>query len=112
MSLPRPHVSREARRLGLKIGRCVAGKTRRLVWLRLWHDRVQVVVDQQPPHLLVGVTADELLDVDAPIAEDAAFTVRLGDLRLDRDDAFEPWLEVRDFAHPPGRYLSVDLAAG
>jgi hypothetical protein len=30
----------------------------------------------------------ELLDIDAAVAERATLTVRLGDLRLDRDDAF------------------------
>jgi hypothetical protein len=38
--------------------------------------------------------ADELLDVDAAIAENAAFAVGLGDLGLDGDDAFEARLEV------------------
>jgi hypothetical protein len=37
---------------------------------------------------------DELLDVDAAVAERAAFAVGLGDLRFDRDDALEPRLEV------------------
>ena len=38
--------------------------------------------------------ADELLDVDAAVAEGAALAVRLGDLGLDGDDALEPRLEV------------------
>jgi hypothetical protein len=41
--------------------------------------------------------ADELLDVDAAIAKNAALAIRLGDLRLDGDDALETRLEL---AHP------------
>ena len=70
----------------------------RLVRLRLRHDRVEVVVDEQPPDVLVRVVADELLDVDAAVAEDAALPVGLGDLRLDGDDALEPGLEARSSA--------------
>ena len=40
------------------------------------------------------MTPDELLDVDAAIAEGAALAVGLGDLGLDGDDAFETRLEV------------------
>jgi hypothetical protein len=38
--------------------------------------------------------ADELLDVDPSLAERATFAVGLGDLGLDRDDAFQTGLEV------------------
>ena len=38
--------------------------------------------------------ADELLDVDPPIAEGAALPIGLGDLGLDGDDALEARLEV------------------
>ncbi len=68
--------------------------------LRLGHDGVEVVVDQQAPHPLVRVATHELSDVDAAIAQHTALAIRLGDLRLDRDDAFESRLEVRDLAHP------------
>src|SRR5262249_2788479 len=47
------------------------------------------------------VAADELFNVDAPIAERAAVPVRLGDLRLERDDAFEARAEICR-AHPAG----------
>ena len=46
----------------------------------------------RPHTLLVRVAADELLDVDAAVAEHAALAIGLGDLGLDRDDAFEPRL--------------------
>ena len=38
----------------------------------------------------VGDVADEFLDVHAPVPECAAFLVRLGDLRLECDDALQP----------------------
>ncbi len=60
------------------------------------------LVDEQAPHALEGDGADELLDVDAAVAERAALAVGLGDLRLDRDDAFEPRLEVAHRAEPEG----------
>ena len=47
------------------------------------------------PHTFsYGYVADELLDVDAAVAEHAPLAVGLGDLGLDGDDAFEPRLEV------------------
>ena len=59
--LPLP---RQPRRLGLEVGRRVARQASRLVRLWLGHHGVEVVVDEQPPHVLVRVVADELLDVD------------------------------------------------
>ena len=78
-----------------------------LVRLRVGHLRVEVVVDEQPPHVLVGVLADELLDVDAAVAERAALAVGLGDLRLDGDDALEAWLEVVHRLDRPGNCYSA-----
>ena len=47
------------------------------------------------PHTFsYGYVPDELLDVDAAVAEGAALAVGLGDLGLDGDDAFEARLEV------------------
>ena len=94
VELAEPPLAREARRLGLQIGRRVAREACRLVRLRLRHDRVEVVVDEQAPDPLVRVAADELLDVDASVAEDPSLAIGLRDLRLDRDDALEPRLEV------------------
>ena len=87
----------EACRLGLEVGRPVAGQERRLVGLRLGHGRRQVVVDEEAPDVLVRELPDELLDVDPAVAERAAVPVGLGDLRLDGDDALEARLEL---AHP------------
>src|SRR5207253_6757088 len=80
--------------LGLQIGRRVTAERRRLVGLRLGHLRIEVVVDEQSPDVFVGVPADELLDVDAPITERAPLPIRLGDLRLDGYDALETRLEI------------------
>ena len=49
-----------------------------------------VAVDQQSPDLLEGDPADDLLDVDAAVAQRGPFLVGLGDLGLERDDALEP----------------------
>src|SRR6185437_7084781 len=84
----------QARSLRLKVGGRVAGERGRLDVLRLGHHRVEVVVDQQAPDALVRVVPDQLLDVDAAVAQLPAVAVGLGDLGLDGDDAFEARLEV------------------
>ena len=58
------------------------------------HARLEAVVHEEAPDLLVGDVADELLDVDSAVAERAALLVGLGDLGLEGDDALEAWLEV------------------
>ena len=58
--------------------------------------RLQRLVHEQPPHLFERHLADEVLDVHSAIAELSAFLVGLGDLRLEGDDAGEPWAE---FSH-------------
>ena len=55
---------------------------------------VELVVDQQAPDVAEGHVPDEVLDVDAAVAQRAAFLVRLGDLGLEGDDALEAGLEV------------------
>ena len=87
------------RRLRLEVGRCIACQPDRLVRLRIRHLRVDVVVDEQAPHVLVGDLPDERLDVDTAIAERAALAIRLHDLGLDGDDAFEARFEVVVAAH-------------
>ena len=49
-----------------------------------------LAVDEQAPDLLERDPPDDLLDVDAAVAQRGAFLVRLGDLRLERDDTLEP----------------------
>ena len=87
-------LSRESGRFSLEVSRSIAREPRGLVRLRLRHLGVEVVVDQESPYVLVRVLTDQLLDVDAPVAEHTAFAVRLGDFRLDSDYAFEARAEV------------------
>jgi hypothetical protein len=94
VQLPELPLPCQPRRLGLEIGGRVPGQPRRLVRLRVRHRRIEVVVDEQAPHVVVGVLADELLDIDAAIAERAALAVGLGNLRFDRDDALEARFEL------------------
>ena len=64
--------------------------------------RVEVAVHEQPPHLLERHLPHQVLDVDAAVAQRATFSVRLGDLRLDRHDALEAGLEI--VRHRPENY--------
>src|SRR5436190_1158844 len=106
VELPELPLAGEPRRLGLQVGRRVAGEMRRLVRLGIGHLRLEVVIDEQPPDVLVRVVPHELLDVDAPITKHAAFPVGLGNLRLDGDDAFEARLEVVVAAHRTSNSIS------
>jgi hypothetical protein len=54
----------------------------------------QAAVDQQAPHLLVGDRADEVLDVDAAVAQRAPRFVRLRYLGGEGDDAFQARLDL------------------
>ena len=56
--------------------------------------RAELAVDQQAPDVPEGDLADEVLDVDAAVAQRAAFLVGLGDLGLEGDDALEAGYEV------------------
>ena len=58
------------------------------------HPRLDVVVDEEAPDVLVGVFADQRLDVHAAIAQRAALAIGLHDLGLDCSDALEAGLEV------------------
>jgi hypothetical protein len=51
-------------------------------------------VDQQRPHVAEGDLTDQILDVDAAIAQRAAFAVRFGDLGLEGYDALQARFEV------------------
>jgi hypothetical protein len=80
--------------LGLEVGGRVPGQALRHVRLGVGHLRVDVVVDQEAPHVLVRIAADEVLDVVAAITERAALAIRRRDRGFDRHDAFESGLEV------------------
>ena len=52
------------------------------------------LVDEQPPDLLERDVPDEILDVDAAVAQLAAVAVGLCNLCLEGDDAGEAWAEL------------------
>ena len=54
----------------------------------------ELAVDQEGPDVAEGDLADQVLDVDAAVAQRAAVLVRFGDLRLEGDDAFQAGYEV------------------
>ena len=56
--------------------------------------RAELAVDQQRPDVAEGDLADQVLDVDAAVAQRAAVLVGFGDLGLEGDDAFEAGYEV------------------
>ena len=87
--LAEPPLRAERRQAGLQVGRDRAARILQLDRLGGGMRELDVLVDEQAPDVLERVAADELLDVDAAIAERAAVPVRLGDLRLERDDALE-----------------------
>ena len=61
--------------------------------------RLVGAVDQQAPDLLERHPADEVVDVDAAIAERGPFLVGLGDLALERDDSLEPVVYLYAISH-------------
>jgi len=65
---------------------------------------VEGAVDEKSPDVAEGDVADEVLDVDASVAESAALLVGFGDLRLERDDSFESGYEVGHQAAPRDVY--------
>ena len=103
-----PPLRAERRERGLEVGGHGPARILELDPVDRLQRRVDVLVDEQPPDVLERVAADELLDVDAAIAERAAVLVRLGDLRLERDHAFEPRAEfwgAHSLRRRPSRHL-------
>jgi hypothetical protein len=90
---------REHRHGGLDVRADVAGVDRDVVRLGRREPRLVGSVDQQPPHLLEGDPAHDVLDVDAPIAERGAFLVGFRDLCLERNDTFEPVMYLSHEGH-------------
>ena len=105
--LVKPPRSREMRGCRLEVGRGVAGQILRHVRCRGLKARERLVVDEKPPHLLERNAPDEILDVDSAIAERTAVTIRLGDLGLECDNAFEARLEL---AHRSPRFTQMGRA--
>ena len=99
VGLPHPEHRREHRDGGLDVGADVAGVDRDVVGLGGRQAGLVRPVDQQPPDLLEGDPADDVLDVDAAVAERGAFLVGFRDLCLERDDTFEPVMYLSHEGH-------------
>ena len=80
---------REHRQRGLHVDADVAGVHRDRERLGRRQPGAELAVDQQRPDVAERDLADEVLDVDAAVAQRAAVLVRLGDLGLEGDDAFQ-----------------------
>ena len=78
----------------LHVGGRVARQVARGVWRSRPQAGLRVVVHEEPPDLLERDAADEVLDVDAPVAQCPAVAIGLCDLRLEGDDALEARLEL------------------
>ena len=89
-------LGREHRQRRLDVDARVAGADRERVRLGGRQAGLELAVDEQAPDLLERHLADEVLDVDAAIAQRAALLVGLGDLGGEGDDALEAGL---DFTH-------------
>ena len=73
--------------------------------------RFEAAVDEQAPDLLVGDRPDEVLDVDAAVAQRAALSVGLGDLGREGDDALEARLDLQVLAEPCSWHSLSELDA-
>ena len=87
-------LGREHRERGLHVDAGVARAHGERVRLGGGRPGLKRAVDEQAPHLLVGDGADEVLDVDAAVAQRAALAVGLGDLGGEGDDALEARLDL------------------
>ena len=90
VGLPDAERRREHRDRGLDVDADVAGVHRDVVGLGGRQAGLVGAVDQQAPDVLERHPADDLLDVDAAVAQRRALLVGLGDLGLEGDDALEP----------------------
>ena len=102
----KPHTGASWASARLHVDPDVAGVHRQRERLGGRQARVELVVDEQAPDVAEGHPADEVVDVDAAVAQGAALLVGLGDLGLEGDDALEAGPEVR-VARRGGRSRSV-----
>ena len=104
VGLPHAERRREHRDGGLHVDADVAGVDRDVVRLGRRQAGVVGAVDQQAPDVLERDAPDDVLDVDAAVAQRGPFLVGLGDLGLEGDDALEP---VVDLGHDGLLVLAV-----
>ncbi len=93
--LPKAPLGRQHRQRRLHVHAVIARAHGQRVRFGGRQARFQMAVHQQAPHLLVGDRADEILDVDAAIAQRATGPVGLGDLGCEGDHAFKARLDLR-----------------
>ncbi len=84
----------ERREPRLQVRHRVPARILQLDRLRPRHPGSERAVDEEAPDLLERMASDKLFDVDAAVPERRTLAVRLGDLRLERDDPLEPRAEV------------------
>ena len=94
VGLPEAERRRQHRDRGLHVDPDVAGVDRDVVGLGRREPGLVGAVDQQPPDLLERHPPDELLDVDAAVAQRRPFLVGLGDLGLEGDDALQAVVDL------------------
>ena len=93
--LPEAPLGREHRQRGLHVDARVAGADRQRVRLGRRQARARSAPSTSRPQTCSnGHRADEVLDVDAAVAQRAALLVGLGDLGGEGDDALEAGLDL------------------
>jgi hypothetical protein len=97
-----PQIGREHRERGLHVDPDVAGVHRDGERLGRRQAGLEGAVDQQAPDVARRHPPDEVLDVDAAVAQRAALLVGLGDLGLEGDDALDT-ARARASTSPPTR---------
>jgi hypothetical protein len=80
---------------GLHVRPHVTGVDRDGVGLRRRKPGLVGAVDEQPPHLLERHPSDDLLDVDAAVAQRRALFVGFRDVGREGDDALETVVDLR-----------------
>ena len=109
--LAEPPVRGEHGDRGLHVDPDVAGVHRHRERLGRRQARAEPAVDQQRPDVAEGDLADQVLDVDAAVAQRAALLVGLGDLGLEGDDALQARLEVGHLALLASRLGAPDAGS-
>ena len=89
----------ELRQGALDVDPYVTGVDREREGLGRRQAGVELVVDEQAPDVTEGHPPDQVVDVDAAVAQRATLLVRFGNHRLEGDDALKAWPEV-GVAHP------------
>ena len=90
ISCPKPHSGASIASAGLHVDAVSPERTGSACGSAGGQAGLEAAVDEQAPDLLVGDRADQVLDVDAAVAQRATVFVGLCDLGGEGDDAFRP----------------------